>query len=69
MTDAPGMPGFDPTDSTTWHPMHGPVVDALWGAAHMLGVPLGANLAPAAEHVARRLFPASDAPGKDGPRG
>lgn len=53
---APDLPGFDPADPSTWHPMNGVVVDALHTVAPMLGIPPGTNLAPAAEHIARTLF-------------
>ena len=56
------LAGFDPADSSTWHPMNGVVVGALQGVASMLGIPLGINLAPAAEHIARRLYPLAPCP-------
>lgn len=62
----PDLPGFDPADSTTWHPQNWPIVNALREAAGLLHIPLGTFLAPGAEHIARQLYPtppAGDPPG------
>lgn len=54
------LAGFDPADPSTWHPMHAAVSSPMQRAAKLLGVPLGTNMAPGIEHLARSLFPDSD---------
>lgn len=57
MSETTDLPGFDYSVPSTWHPMHRYVTSALHGVTGMLGVRLGTNLAPAAEHIARALWP------------
>lgn len=57
MSETTDLPGFDNSVPSTWHPMHRHVTGALHGVTGMLGIRLGTNLAPAAEYIARALWP------------
>jgi len=64
-TPTANLPGFDPADPSTWHPMHGTVASPMQRAYKMLGVRPGTDMAPAIEHLARTLFPPAAAAGSN----